>query len=157
MAHFPDPPIRKTREALAHYTQATGQEVPRGIWYEVAMKVYLNERFDHAKSGHHVFLTKWGSPEDRSAARDGIICMPDGYCFSVDFTSDLRRKKGALVFAVDTRWFCEEPPDTRVDAEKWMNEWEQVKDQIRKEFMEWHRAARRGMPRLPWPKGGEYD
>jgi hypothetical protein len=150
---LPPQPVPKTREALVAY-EDSGNEVPAGIWYEVAIAEYLNETFKRG-SGYRLFLYPWGSAEDL-AGKDGALCPPKpARCIPVDFTTDDRKKKN-LVLLVDKRWFVGVGRTLKVAPQKIIpvkGVLSTVLNAIRWAFRDWLDIAIRDMPKVDrWPE-----
>lgn len=150
---LPPQPVPKTREALAAYEDA-GNEVPAGIWYEVAIVEFLLEVGGAA--GLRIHLYPWGSYEDTQLGKDALIYLPPpfGYAVAVDFTTDDRFKQGHT-FKIDKRWFSGTKRSLKVDPAKLLKQGGRLikaKDLVRAAFYAWADKAFRDMPRQGFPE-----
>ena len=150
---LPPQPVPKTRQALAAY-EDDGNEVPLGIWYEVAIAEYLLEVGGAA--GLRIHLYPWGSYEDTRLGKDALIFLPAPYGFAVavDFTTDDRFKQGHT-FKIDKRWFSGERATLKVEPDKLIKQGGRllrVKDAVRATFYGWADRAFRDMPRQEFPE-----
>ncbi len=149
---LPPHPVQKTREALAAYEDA-GNEVPSGIWYEVAITEYLLAAA--AGSGLRIHLYPWGSYEDTRLGKDALIYLPPpyGYAVAVDFTTDDRFKQGHT-FKIDKRWFSGDHATLRVEPDLvigWRRRLWNVSDAIQLTFSEWALVAFSALPKESLP------
>jgi hypothetical protein len=148
---LPLQPVPKTREALAAYEDA-GNEVPSGIWYEVAVAEFLSEQFKKGE-GARIVLYPWGAYEDTVLGRDALLVMPGATKgIPMDFTTDDRRKKN-LVFLLHKRWFVGLGRHARIDTRKptWVESQKlTVAEAVIAAFRQWFKYAQE-LPRVDLP------
>lgn len=148
---LPPQPVPKTREALAAYEDA-GNEVPVGIWYEVAIAEFLNEEFKKG-AGARIVLYPWGSYEDTILGKDALFVLPgETKGIPIDFTTDDRHKR-SLVFLLHKRWFTGIGRHARIDARKlaWMGGQKlAVAEAVVAAFRQWFKYAQE-LPRADLP------
>lgn len=148
---LPPQPVPKTREALAAYEDA-GNEVPSGIWYEVAVAEFLTEQFKSGE-GARIVLYPWGSYEDTVLGRDALLVMPGATKgIPMDFTTDDRRKKN-LVFLLHKRWFVGLGRHVKIDTSKaaWVESQKlTVAEAVIASFRQWFKYAQE-LPRVDVP------
>ena len=147
---LPPQSVPKTREALATYEDADN-EVPAGIWYEVAIAEYLSELFRGGQGARFV-LYAWGSYEDTVLGRDAILLLPGtNKGIPVDFTTDDRRKTN-LVLKLDKAWFAGRGRGLEVNPGKTLRSGRiTVAYAVRTAFRDWFSVARESIPLVDGP------